>query len=122
MRRYIHVYSTLSWWWYDFLNQFIPVSKSNIIDGCVDVAIVRQSASTTPNTIDGSEDVVISAGSAVYENVVNSGQDSILPDLPELGISTVVNPNPRTNLTAGYETQFATQSIIEVIRKRAETR
>ena len=100
----------------------VPVSKSNIIDGCVDLAIVRQSASTTPNTIDGSEDVVISAGSAVYENVVNSGQDSILPDLPELGISTVVNPNPRTNLTAGYESGSATQSIIEVIRKRAETR
>ena len=100
----------------------IPVSKSNVIDGGLDVAVVRQSASTTPNTIDASEDVVITAGSSTYENVINAGENSILPDLPELGISTIVNPNPRTNLSSGYETDYATASFVDIIRQRAASR
>jgi hypothetical protein len=54
--------------------------------------------------------------------VINGGLDSILPDLPQLGVSTIVNPNPRTNLTTGYETNIATQSYIDVIRQRAANR
>ena len=100
----------------------IAVSKSNVINGGIDTALIRQSFSTTPNVVNAGEDVVITAGSSAFENVVNGGKDRILPDLPELGIATLVNPNPRTNLTSGYETRFATQSIIEVIRSRAELR
>ena len=100
----------------------LPVSKSNVIDGGINVALVRQSASTTPTVVDAAEDFVIEGGSSTFENVINGGLDTILSDLPELGISTVVNPNPRTNLTTGYETNIATQSFIEVIRQRAANR
>jgi hypothetical protein len=100
----------------------VAVSKSNVINGGIDVALIRQSFSTTPNVVNAGEDVVITAGSSAFENVVNGGKDRILPDLPELGIATLVNPNPRTNLTSGYESRFATQSIIEVIRSRSELR
>jgi hypothetical protein len=100
----------------------LPVSKSNVIDGGRDVALVRQSASTTPVVVDAAEDVVIQGGSNTFENVINGGLDSILPDLPQLGVSTIVNPNPRTNLTTGYETNIATQSYIDVIRQRAANR
>ena len=98
----------------------LPVSKANVINGGKDLVSLRSSASTTPNVVNAGEDVVITAGSQTFENVINSGRDSILPDLPELGISTVVNPNPRTNLSYGYETGVATQSFVEVIRRRAE--
>jgi hypothetical protein len=97
----------------------MPISKSSVIDGGSDDVIRRQSNSTTANVIDASEDVVISAGSTAYENVVNAGQDAILPDVPELGISTFVNPNPRTNLSGGYDTTSATASTTEIVRNAA---
>lgn len=100
----------------------IPVSKSNVINGGTDIVQVKQSASTTPNVLNAGEDVVIIAGSSTFENVINSGRDMILPDVAELGISTVVNPNPRTNLTYGFDTQIATASYVDVIRKRYEAR
>lgn len=98
----------------------LPVSKSNVIDAGADIANKRQSASTTPNVIDAAEDVTIQSGSTTFENVVNAGENSILPDLPELGISTQVNPNPRTNLSYGFDTSIGTQSFVDVIRARAQ--
>jgi hypothetical protein len=98
----------------------IPISKSNVIDGGINVAVVRQSNSTTATTIDGSEDVVISAGSTTYENVIDPGVDAILPDQVELGISTQANPNPRTNLAGGYEIDLVDQSYVQVVRQRDE--
>jgi hypothetical protein len=100
----------------------LPVSKSNVINGGRDTALVRHSASTTPTVINAGEDVVISAGTSTFENVINSGLNMILPDVQELGVSTLVNPNPRTNLTTGYETTIATQSFVDVIRTRAQLR
>jgi hypothetical protein len=100
----------------------LPVSKSNVINGGRDTALVRHSASTTPTVINAGEDVVISAGTSTFENVINSGLNMILPDVQELGVSTLVNPNPRTNLTTGYETNIATQSFVDVIRTRAQLR
>ena len=100
----------------------IPVSKANVINGSVDYVTIKQSSTTTPNVINSGEDVVIYTGSSAFENIINSGKDSILPDLPELGISTVVNPNPRTNLSSGFETNIATASYVDTIRRRAELR
>jgi len=100
----------------------VAVSKSTVIDGGLNVAQVRQSMSTTPNLVDSGEDVVIFSGSATFESVIDAGQDAILPDLPELGISTLTNPNPRTNLTSGYTTNYGTQSLVDVVRERAQSR
>jgi hypothetical protein len=101
----------------------LPISRSNVIDGGQDITGRKQSLSTTPNVVDAVEDYVIQSGSSVFENVINSGEDSILPDLPVLGISTQLNPNPRTNLSYGYETSISsTQSYADVIRKRSENR
>lgn len=100
----------------------LPVSKANVINGGMNVALVRQSGSTTPTVVNAGEDVVITAGSNTFENVVNSGLNSILPDVQELGLSTIVNPNPRTNLSAGYSTDIATQSFVDVVRTRAQLR
>lgn len=95
-----------------------PVSKANVIDGGQDVAVVRQSANTTPNVVDAAEDVVIEAGTTTFENVINAGQDQILPDVADLGISTIVNPNPRTNLTSGSGFEPTSESMVDIIRTR----
>jgi len=97
----------------------LAISPANVIDGGQDIAVRRQSASTTPNVVDASEDVVIEGGTAVYENVINAGQDSILPDIIELGITTITNPNPRTNLTSGYGLSVATASMVDIVRQRS---
>jgi hypothetical protein len=98
----------------------VAISRANVIDGGSDTVVVRQSESTTSNVIDGSEDVVISSGSNNYENVVDSGIDTILPDVPELGVGTLVNPNPRTNLTGGYDITTNTK-MVDIVRDRAFT-
>jgi len=95
----------------------IAISKSNVINGGLDVAVVRQSGSTTINVINASEDVVISGGSSTYENVVNAGVDAILPDVKELGITTTTNPNPRTNLSGSATLVIGSQSVTELIRE-----
>lgn len=95
----------------------IAISKSNVINGGLDVSVIRQSASSNANVINASEDVVITAGSFTYENVINAGQDNILPDVKELGITTTVNPNPRTNLSGSFTLNTGSQSVAQVIRQ-----
>lgn len=103
----------------------LPVSKSSVINGGLDTALVRQSDSTVANIINAGEDVVIFGGSSTFENVINSGLDAILPDVAELGIVSSTNPNPRTNLSGGFEVidlNLATQSLTTLVRQRAEQR
>ena len=95
----------------------IAISKSNVINGGFNIAVVRQSGSTTINVINGGEDIVIEGGSSTYENVVNAGFDSILPDVKELGISTSTNPNSRTNLSGAYTLNTGSQSVAELVRQ-----
>jgi hypothetical protein len=95
----------------------IAISKSNVINGGFNVAVVRQSGSTTINVVNGGEDIVIEGGSSTYENVINAGQDAILPDVKELGITTTVNPNPRTNLSGVFTLNTGSQSVAQVIRQ-----
>ena len=95
----------------------IAISKSNVINGGFNVAVVRQSGSTTINVVNGGEDVVIEGGSSTYENVINAGVDAILPDVKELGITTTVNPNPRTNLSGAFTLNTGSQSVAQVIRQ-----
>lgn len=95
----------------------VAISKSNVINGGLDVAVVRQSGSTTINVINAGEDVVITGGSSTYENVVNAGTDFILPDLKELGITTGTNPNPRTNLGGSFTLVTGSQSFVELVRR-----
>lgn len=95
----------------------VAVSKSNVINGGLDVAVVRQSGSTTINIVNGGEDIVIEGGSSTYENVINAGIDFILPDVKELGITTATNPNSRTNLSGAYTLNTGSQSVAEVVRQ-----
>lgn len=95
----------------------IAISKSNVINGGLNVAVVRQSGSTTINVVNGGEDIVIEGGSSTYENVINAGLNAILPDVKELGVTTTVNPNPRTNLSGAYTLNTGSQSVSEVIRQ-----
>ena len=97
----------------------IAISKSNVIDACEDVAVIRQSINTVSNLIDAGEDIVIQGGSTTYENLIDSGKDAILPDLPELGIGTLNNPNPRTNTSGGFDNISPTASITERVRLAA---
>ena len=97
----------------------IAISKSNVIDAGEDIAVVKQSINTTSNLVDAGEDTVIQAGSTSYENLIDSGRDSILPDIPELGIGTLNNPNPRTNTSGGFDNLSATASIVERVRLAA---
>jgi hypothetical protein len=93
----------------------MPISKSSVIDGGLNTPSIRQSTTTTANVIDGCEDEVIFAGSVTYENIINAGQDLILPDIQDLGISTTANANPRTNLTGGYDLGVNKQ-LVDVVR------
>ena len=95
----------------------IAISKSNVINGGFNIAVIRQSGSTTINVINGGEDIVIEGGSSTYENVVNAGFDAILPDVKELGISTSTNPNSRTNLSGAYTLNTGSQSVAQLIRQ-----
>jgi hypothetical protein len=95
----------------------IAISKSNVINGGFNIAVVRQSGSTTINVVNGGEDIVIEGGSSTYENVVNAGFDAILPDVKELGISTSTNPNSRTNLSGAYTLNTGSQSVAQVVRQ-----
>jgi hypothetical protein len=99
----------------------MPISKSNVIDGGLNIPTIKQSITTTANIIDGCEDEVIFAGSATYENIINAGQDLILPDIQDLGISTTVNANPRTNLTGGFDLQ-ANRQLVDVVRDAQASR
>ena len=94
-----------------------PISRASVLDAGQDVAMVRQSLNTTANVVDASEDVVISAGSTSFENVMNAGVDRILPDLPDLGLGTNINPNPRTNFIGAYVETSATASITARVRE-----
>jgi F0F1-type ATP synthase epsilon subunit len=69
--------------------------------------------------VSAGEDVVIEPGSTTYENVIDSGIDSILPDLAELGITTQTNQNPRTNLSGGFVISGVTQSQVNIVRNTA---
>jgi hypothetical protein len=97
----------------------IAISRSNVINAGLNVANVRQSDSTTSNVISAGEDVIIQAGSSTYENVINPGIDDILPDVPELGLGTSLNPNPRTNLSGGFNITSVTASQVTIVRQAA---
>jgi hypothetical protein len=99
----------------------IAISKSSVINGGMDVANVPQSESTQINIINAGEDVVITAGSQTYENVINPGFDNILPDVAELGLSTDLSPSPSTNLAGGFILS-GTSSMIKVVRENARLR
>ena len=94
-----------------------PISRASVIDAGADIALVRQSNNTTSNVVDASEDVVITAGSTSFENVMDSGVDRILPDVPDLGLGTNLNPNPRTNFLGAFVETSATASITARVRE-----
>ena len=95
----------------------IPISKSNVIDAGVDVALQKNSDNTIINVLDACEDVVILGGSAGFETTIDSGVDRILPDVNQLGLGTLTNPNPRSNAFGGFIIQNPTFSTIELIRR-----
>jgi hypothetical protein len=95
----------------------VALSRSSVIDAGEDVALVKSSNNTTATIIDAAEDVVINAGSTTFENIIDAGNNRILPDLPELGVGTLVNPNPRTNSSNSYDIISPTFSVVEYIRQ-----
>jgi hypothetical protein len=96
-----------------------PISKANVIDALADEALIKQSNNTTCTVVDAGEDTVIEAGSTSFENLVDAGRDAILPDVLSLGITTLNNPNPRTNSSNGYDIVSPTYSIVEYVRRVA---
>ena len=97
----------------------IAISKSSVINAGLDVAYITDAETTVANVVSAGEDVVIEPGSTTYENVIDSGIDSILPDLAELGITTQTNQNPRTNLSGGFVISGVTQSQVNIVRNTA---
>jgi hypothetical protein len=95
----------------------VALSKANVLDAGLDTPVNSSSNNTTATVIDSAEDQVIYAGSATYENLVDSGVDRILPDVPDLGVGTLVNPNPRTNASNGFDIISPTYSIVEYVRQ-----
>lgn len=93
----------------------VPISRCNVIDGGDEY--YKSNSNTTITVLDGCEDNVLTEGSQGYENIINAGQNSILPDLPEIGYTTLNNPFPRTNFTGGADFISTTQSLIDVVRE-----
>ena len=94
-----------------------PISKSQVIDAGQDIALQKTSDNTIITVLDACEDVVILGGSSGFENTIDAGVDRILPDVGQLGLGTLTNPNPRTNSFGGFIVQNPTFSTIELIRK-----
>jgi len=95
----------------------VPISKCNVINGGVDKVYEKSMAvNSTINIVTGGEDVVQSQGSTTYENVINAGVDSILPDIAELGLTTNTVPIPRTNLSAGLVNVTPNQPLVQIVR------
>lgn len=65
----------------------VPISKANVINASLDKAFDRNGPTTTVNVIDACENVVLRAGSTTWENVLEAGQDRVLADLPDFGIT-----------------------------------
>jgi len=93
-----------------------PISRSNVLDAGQDVAIENKALNTIVNVMDAGEDIVISSSTNGFENIMDAGVDMILPDLAEVGLTSLTNPNPRTNSSGGYITGSPTYSLINKIR------
>lgn len=101
----------------------VPVSRCNIIDGGITSATVSNyllrkntNMNVVINVVDASEDTIIESGSATHEDVIDGGMDMILPDLPELGLTTRTTPFPKTNYTSGADVSSYTYSIADIVR------
>lgn len=100
----------------------VPISKCNVISGGIDKVYEPSMAiNSTVNIVTGGEDVVQTQGSVTYENVVNAGIDSILPDVAELGITTNTVPVPRTNLSGGYAYSSPTEKLVDIVRMSSKS-
>lgn len=99
----------------------VAISKSNVIDGGINSPTGKISINTTPNVVDASEDVVIQPGSNTYEDVINAGQDRILPNLSNYNVSTQNSISPTTNYSgvAIYESGL-TASLPQLIERRID--
>jgi hypothetical protein len=95
----------------------VPISRCNVINGGIDSVNKDLSPNSQINVINGGEDIVKKQGSNTYENVINAGIDTVLPDIPELGISSTTTPYPKTNFSGGYSFISATLSLIDVVRQ-----
>ena len=107
----------------------VAVSRANIIDAglytgtsSVSGISLQRGKNTTVSidVIDAGDDLVIDRGSKTYENIIEPGLNAILPDIPELGISTMNVPSPKTNLSGGYLQNTGTSTMAEVIRSTNE--
>lgn len=107
----------------------VAVSRANVIDAgvysgtsSVSGIYLQKGKNTTVSidVIDAGDDVVIERGSKTYENIIEAGSDSILPNLPELGLSTLTTPSPKTNLSGGYLQDTGTSTMADIIRSAGD--
>lgn len=96
----------------------VAISRSNVIDAGANKVSNQSSSNTTATVIDGGEDVVINVGSSTFENVVNAGSDRILPDVSNLGISTITSANPVNNFAGEANLLQPNQTLSERIIER----
>ena len=107
----------------------VAVSRANIIDaGLISgtssvsgISLQRGNNTTVSiDVVDAGDDLVIERGSKTYENIIEPGLDAILPDIPELGLSTLTTPSPKTNLSGGYSQDTGFSSLTQTIREANE--
>lgn len=102
----------------------VAISKTNVINcgeygssASNSLLDITSSKSTTITIIDACEDVVILRSSASWENIIESGNNSILPNLAELGITTLSTPNPKTNYSGGFNVNTGTQTMADIVKE-----
>ena len=91
----------------------VPISKANAINASLDRAFDRNGPTTTINVIDAGENVVLPAGSATWENVIEAGQDRVLSNLPEFGIT---NTNTSISRIMPYDPPISSQPATYSVR------
>ena len=93
----------------------VAISKANVIDGGFNKVIDLFGQNTNISVIDGAEDIAAPSNSSSYINIINSGLNSILPYIPDYGVSTVITPLPETNAIGSYDFSLTTKTLSDII-------
>jgi len=93
----------------------VATSPSNVIDGGINEVIRLNPDTTNVDLVDGGEDVATPIRTSTFINVVNAGENYILPNIPNYGVSTINSAFPSTNKSGSIIRRKGTLSLPEEI-------
>jgi hypothetical protein len=94
----------------------VATSPSNVIDGGINEVISLNPDTSAVDTVDGGEDVATPIRTTTFINVINAGENYILPNIPNYGVSTINSALPTTNKSGSVIRRKGTLSLPEEIQ------